>query len=143
MNGDIIANNWALWAAVLPASLAAWSVAALLYRNSRHGQLRCRDRNYRLAQRELEQAGKTVRAAAGRLEKLAAKGDRIRPRHLQEAKEALADAEALQKIMDDKSQVEANHLRKLIYEEFPPDRHANMRAKYLPEDIRKDRPFSF
>ena len=62
---------------------------------------------------------------------------------MSEAKEALQDALALEKIADDKAQVTANQVRRVIFEEFPPTRHEKLRRKYLPEDVRDNRPFSF
>ena len=50
---------------------------------------------------------------------------------------------SLAKIADDKAQVQANHVRRVIFEEFPPSRHEKLRARYLPQDVADKRPFSF
>ena len=69
--------------------------------------------------------------------------DRAKPRHLQEAKEALQDARTLAKIANDKILIAENHVRRVIVEEFPPVRHEAMRQKYLPDAARDKRPFTF
>jgi hypothetical protein len=61
----------------------------------------------------------------------------------QTPREAVQDAEALLKIADDQVLIAENHVRKIIVEEFPPQRHDRMRSKYLPGDRRDARPFSF
>ena len=67
----------------------------------------------------------------------------MKPRIIEEAKGRLADKELLAKRADDRAQVTANQLRKVIYEEFPPTRHETLRARYLPGDVADGRPFSF
>jgi hypothetical protein len=62
---------------------------------------------------------------------------------LQEAKDAVDDANALQKILNDKVMVTENHVRRVIHDEFPPTEHDRLRRKYLPQDIKDERPFSF
>ena len=91
----------------------------------------------------LSSARKSLTSAVDRLEKLERRKEKVRPRVLQEAREAVEDARALEKIMDDRSQVTMNHLRRVIFEEFPPASHERMRAKYLPQDVEDGRPFSF
>ena len=71
------------------------------------------------------------------------KADKVKPRVLQEARNALDDARALQRIMNDRAQVTRNLVRRAIFEEFPPSRHEKLRARYLPEDVESGRPFSF
>jgi hypothetical protein len=36
-----------------------------------------------------------------------------------------------------------NHVRKIIVEEFPPNRHERMRSRYLPGEREDGRPFTF
>ena len=67
----------------------------------------------------------------------------MKPIRLQEATEAVQDAETLLKIADDQVLIAGNHVRKLIVEEFPPKRHDRMRSKYLPGEQKDDKPFSF
>lgn len=143
MNTSLILENWALWAAVPPAAIVVLAVIITLYRRSARGQLARAHRNYRAAEKMLANARKSAQAAARRLEKLESRAEKVRPRTLEEARDAREDGRALEKIADDKVQVMMNHLRRVIFEEFPPARHEQMRAKYLPQDVADGRPFSF
>ena len=51
--------------------------------------------------------------------------------------------DALAKIADDQQLIAMNHVRRIIHDEFPPKQHDKMRARYLPDDIKDKRPFSF
>jgi hypothetical protein len=84
----------------------------------------------------------TVKAEV-RLDSLQQAREKVRPSYLQEAKEALQDARALQKIADDRLLVAENHVRRIILEEFPPIKQHKLRLRYLPADARDPRPFSF
>jgi len=143
MNIDALTDNWALWAATIPALLAAVSLVFILARRSSAGKLRHVLKAHRLAVGELAEARKSAGKAEALVRKLSGRAEKVRPRILEEAKEALADARALLKIADDKEQVAVNHVRRVIYEEFPPTRHEKLRQKHLPQDIRDNRPFSF
>lgn len=68
---------------------------------------------------------------------------RVKPRVLQEAKEAVEDARAMTGILNDKLMVAENNVRRVILDEFPPVRHERMRDKYLPQDEKDTRPTSF
>lgn len=138
-----LAEHWALWIAIIPGALVLVYVFSLLRRRSAGGLLSRAVHDHEISSKELQRARKTVDSATARLEKLSARAGRVKPRILQESKDALEDALALVKIADDKAQVTANHLRRVIYEEFPPSKHEKLRKKYLPEDIRDNRPFSF
>ena len=65
------------------------------------------------------------------------------PMLVQEARDALQDARALQKIADDRLLVAENQVRRIIVEEFPPIKQLRLRRRYLPADVRDPRPFSF
>ncbi len=123
--------------------VVALVVAATLLRRSAHGQLRARRRELEAARRRAQQAERALAAARRKLERLDARADKVRPRSLTEAREAVADAEALAKITSDRVLVSANHLRRVIFEEFPPTRHEALRRRYLPDDGPDSRPFSF
>jgi len=143
METDAILENWALWAAIVPATIVLFAVGIILYRRSASGQLARACRNYRAAEKALSATRKSLSAAKRRLAKLEKRNDRVKPRVLQEAREAVQDYEALEKIADDRSQVMMNHLRRVIFEEYPPATHDKMRRKYLPQDVEDGRPFSF
>ena len=143
MNIGKLQQHWALLAAAVPALIAAVGVLFLIYRRSSRGQLATALKKQRNAEAALARAGKEVRRLGARLEKLRDRSASVKPRALQEAEDALSDARALHKILDDKHQVTTNQLRKVIFEEFPPARHEKLRARYLPKDVEDGRPFSF
>lgn len=137
-----MADNWALWAAAIPAGVGALSIIYLRYRRSPRGQLRSAIRQHRKAIAALDDTKRAIDKARIRQQKLQANADKTRPRLLQEASDALVDAEALNKIATDKILIAANQVRRVIFEEFPPNRHTRLRRKFLPQDIDDDRPFS-
>lgn len=143
MNPDVLRQNWGLAVAALLLAAVGVVVIAALYRRSAHGQLRGRAKDLRAARRRQARAKRAVAAAEARLAKLEARAARVKPRLLTEAKEAVEDARALEKIVGDRVLVAANHLRRVIFEEYPPARHAALRARYLPDDKRETKPFTF
>ena len=143
MNPQSLTENWALWAALLPATMAVAVVAWFVYRRSARGQLRAALKTHRTAELDLARASRSVRGLQGRLQRLMKKVGKVKPRRLQEARDELEDAQALERIMNDKVQVTRNLVRRAIFEEFPPAKHERLRAKYLPEDVESGRPFTF
>lgn len=143
MNADAFSENWALWFAVVPGLIALVLILHYLAGRTARGRLRQVVKAHRRASRELAKTRRLCHQAEARLKKLSARAEKVKPRVLQEAREALQDARSLAKIADDKEQVQANHVRRVIFEEFPPTRHDKLRAKYLPQDIADKRPFSF
>lgn len=143
MDIETLRQNWALWVAAVLATLVAGVVTRAVLRRSARGQLRHAVGVLRQAERESEKAKRSVAAAQRAVEKLAARASSVKPRLLEEAKGALSDAVALEKIADDRVLVAANLLRRVIYEEHPPNMHVSLREKYLPGDGPDDRPFSF
>ena len=69
----------------------------------------------KVARKDLRRLVRKVQRAEKKVRKLAARADRVKPRILQEAKEALEDAEALAKILHDKVMVTENHVRRVIH----------------------------
>jgi hypothetical protein len=67
----------------------------------------------------------------------------VKPVRLQEARDAVQDAGALLKIAEDQVLIAENHVRKIIVEEFPPNRHERMRSRYLPGEREDGKPFTF
>ena len=143
MHADIFANNWALIIAVVPATIALALVTPYLLARTASGQLRKMLAGYRQAQRQLVRAQKNSKQATARARKLASKAGKTRPSLLKKATEAAEDAAALEKIAADKVQVTANHVRKVIHEEFPPTKQQRLRQKYLPQDDADGRPYTF
>ena len=81
--------------------------------------------------------------AKARLEGLAGRSESVKPVRLQEARDALQDAEALLKIARDHVLIAENHVRKIIVEEFPPKHHERLRRRCLPGEDDDSKPFSF
>jgi len=142
MNVQLLAENWALIAAAVPAFLASFILLRHWHGNTASGQLRKVLDGYRRAQKEFRAARKLCKKTTARVGKLSARVGTTKPRHLQEAKEAAEDAKSLEKIASDKVQVAANHVRRVIHEEFPPVRQQQLRERYLPQDIEDGRPFT-
>lgn len=135
--------NWALLAAIVPLSIVIVAIALSSFMRSGKGQLARVNRRHQAAERELHDARRDAEKAAQKLADMESNADKVKPRALQEARDRVADCRALEKILADKVQVTMNHLRRVIFEEFPPTRHEEMRQKYLPQDVEDGRPFSF
>jgi len=95
------------------------------------------------ATKALDDAHAQCKKAERRVKKLVAKVDQTKPRVLEEAKASVRDTQALEKIAADKVMVTANHVRRVIHEEFPPNRHEELRLRYLPDDVQEGQPFRF
>lgn len=143
MSVDWLRQNWGLAAAVVLIALVLVITSHAVYRRSAGGQLAAAARRLRLARREHAKAAARVAGMEARVQKLAAKSQSVKPRVLTEAREALQDARALAKISHDKVLIAANHVRKVIYQEYPPARHDALRRKYLPDDKPDGKPFTF
>jgi hypothetical protein len=57
----------------------------------------------------------------------------VPPKLADAARDALTEAQELQKLIDDQLLIARNNVRLLIVEEYPPKRHDAMRSKYLGE----------
>jgi len=143
MNDAYLANNWALIIAVVVASLAATIIIAVLLRRSARGQLKRVRADLRKALKRNRKATSVVEKCHRRLVKLDANAAKVKPRLLQEAKDALGDARALEKIANDQVLIAGNHVRRVIHEEFPPSQQQKLRDRYLPGEEQDKRPFSF
>lgn len=143
MNADFFSNNWALLLAAVPAFVVVVSVIRQLAIQSGPGQLRSVLADHRSAMKAFDIARAQKAKAERRAEKLNAKAEQTKPRLLQEATDSARDAKSLEKIAADKVLVTANHVRRVIHDEFPPTRHEELRARYLPDDVEEGRPFSF
>ena len=143
MDTNPLLANWALLAAIVPVSIVVVAIVLSSFLRSARGQLSRVNRQHQVAEQAWQAARRDTERAVRKLEKLEAKAETVKPRELQEARDKVADCQSLEKILDDKAQVTMNHLRRVIFEEFPPTRHEEMRAKYLPQDVEDGRPFSF
>jgi len=143
MNDAYLLNNWALGLAVVVISLAAFAIVTVIARRSARVQLRHFCAELRKSRKYHRKAARVVQKCHRRLLKLDANAEKVKPRLLQEAKDALQDARALEKIASDKVLVAGNHLRRVIHEEFPPSQQQKLRDRYMPTEERNKGPFSF
>jgi hypothetical protein len=140
---DQLIQDWALWVAAVPGAMVVVVVTWLLFRKSRYGQLRLALKVHQRSLKDQDRGRRATAKAEALVRKLTAKAEVVKPRVLQEAKEALQDSRALEKIAGDRVQIAANHVRRVIHDEFPPLQHETLRVKYLPQDVRDNRPFTF
>lgn len=140
---EFLQRYWALAGASVLLTAVALKLAYGAFSDSGRGQLLRMVHSHRKQRAAAINAQRVVEKAAARVQKMQSKRDSSKPRHVQEGIEALEDARALKKIADDQLLIAANHVRKVILEEFPPKRHARLRAKYLPEDQPDGKPFTF
>jgi septal ring factor EnvC (AmiA/AmiB activator) len=143
MSNTLLTDNWALALAVIVASPATIVIIAVVLRNSARGRLKRVRADLRKALKSRSKTASTAGKLQRRLAKLDANADKVKPRLLQEAKDALQDARALEKIAHDKVLVAGNHVRRVIHDEFPPSRHQELRDRYMPGFDQDNGPFSF
>ena len=143
MTIDFITRHWSLAAASVLFTAIALFVLVRIYADSARGQLGARVRSLRARYQEVDQAENAVSRAERRLAALGNKADTVKPRHLEEARESLGDAQALLKIAVDQVLIAENHVRKVIVEEFPPNDQEALRNKYLRATDEQGKPFSF
>jgi hypothetical protein len=143
MESEFLVSHWGLLAASLLLIAATLHIALSGWQRSASGQLRQALATMQEQRRVAAKAADVTEKAESRLDSLRQSRDKVRPSYLQEAKEALQDARALQKIADDRLLVAENHVRRIILEEFPPVKQYKLRNRYLPADARDPRPFSF
>lgn len=143
MDLNVLKSNWALVAAAVIGVIIALIVLSQLIRRSAAGQLRKTAQALKRARKDEAKALKAVAKAERNARRLHEKADIVKPRHLQEAKDTLGDAKALAKIANDKVLIAANHVRRVIFEEYPPRKQEMLRKKYLQSEEPDKRPFSF
>jgi len=143
MNLESLQSDWAIWLALAILLIAAAMITPRLLKMTSRSKLSRVFADVKAARKELRKSVRAAKKAGKKLEKLLARADRVKPRVLQEAKESVEDGRALAKILNDKVIVAETHVRRIIYDEFPPEKHERMRAKYLPQDVIDNRPFSF
>lgn len=140
---EFLQRYWALAGASVLLTAVALTLVFRAYSNSGRGQLLRMVHLHQKRRTAARKAKAVAEKAALKVQKLQSKKDSAKPRHVQEGIEALEDARALQKIAEDQLLIAANHVRKVILGEFPPKRHASLRAKFLPEDQPDGKPFTF
>ena len=143
MTVEFLTRNWSLAIASVLLTAIALFVLYRVYSESARGQLRRRLRELASRYREVDRAQRATEKAHRKLQRLGARVDAVKPRHIDEARGALEDARSLLKIAKDQVLIAENHVRKVIVEEFPPQRQKALRERYLRPPDDKTRPFSF
>ena len=143
MDWDILKSNWALAIAAILGAIIALIAAVQLFQRSAPGQLRQTVRALDKARQDEAKTLKSVEKAERISRRLQENAKRAKPRHSQEAKDALSDARALAKIANDKVLIAENHVRRVIHEEYPPVKQEALRKKHLPPQEADRKPFSF
>jgi exonuclease VII small subunit len=143
MNPESLQSDWAMWLALGAIVIAVLVLIPKLLKMTSRSKLKLVVGDVKAARKEFRKVMRKAQKAEKRVEKLLARANRVKPRVLQEAKEAFEDAKALANILHDKVMVAENHVRRVIHDEYPPADHERMRAKHLPQDVTDKRPFSF
>lgn len=143
MDATWLKANWALAVAAAVGIGLSCALAVHAFHRSARGQLRRVRKRLAAERRKHRKAETRVVKAERRKARLERRAERVKPRTLREADEALADARALAKIAGDRVAIAENHVRRVIFEEFPPTRHEQLRSRYLPGRPAADKPFTF
>ncbi|MGI9200159.1 MAG: hypothetical protein ACR2QL_03815 [Woeseiaceae bacterium] len=131
MTLELIIQNWALAVASVLGFAILLFVLSRLYEQSAQGRLGAEAGELQKLQRDLARAEQTLVAAEQRLKSLRGKADSVKPRALSEAEEAVQDASAMQKIIEDQILRTKKRVGDVILEEFSPNRQDVLRTKYL------------
>ena len=133
MTIELVQEYWAL----LIASVLGLTIALYLLYNamkgSRRGRLVQALGHLRQREQALKQAIRATDKAEARYSKLSAKGDSMAPNKVLAAKDAVVAARETQRLLEDQVLVVRNDARKIILEEYPPNRHEAMLRKSLGE----------
>lgn len=143
MTLDFLQQHWALFIAGSLATAVLLFAAWRAWLDSRRGRLAVARKRLRARIREARKIRRAGGRATVRLDRLVSKSDSVRPSRLEEATDAVRDAQALLKIANDQVLIAENHVRKIIVEEFPPKDHERMRSRYLPGEQEDGKPFTF
>ncbi len=134
MSVEILIRNWALVAASILATGILMFVLVRLYRESDRGQLGNRVRVLQGCYKEVARAQKGLDKASERLDELRKKASTVKPRHVEEAGEAVEDALLLLNNANDQVLIAKKNVRELILDEYPPEQQEALRQKYLAAD---------
>ena len=143
MTVDFVTRNWSLVIGSVLLTAIALFVLFRLYTDSARGQLGAQVRALRMRYQDVDKARHMLTRAESRLQKLEGDAASVKPRHVEEAREAVADARALLKIAGDQVLIAENHVRKTIVEEFPPNRQEALRGRFLRSEEEQGKPFTF
>jgi len=143
MNIESLHSDWAVWLALGSLAIAIALMIPILVKRTSRSKLNKVLSDLNETQKELRKTARVSDKAEKKLQRMLANIERVKPRELQEAKDAVDDSKALTKILSDKMMVAQNHVRRVIHDEFPPSKHERLRARYLPQDVEDGRPFQF
>ena len=143
MTAELLKSHWALILAAATGIVLLVLAAGQFVRGSARGKLRRVRRLLAKERRSYRKASVVAARAEHQKSRLLQHAERVRPRILKEAAEALADAKALEKIAADRVLVAENHVRRVILEEFPATEHEKLRGRYLPDRPTDKKPFTF
>ena len=143
MDANFVIRNWALLAAAALLTPVTIVILGQLIGRSATGQLRNTRADLADEKRKHSKTRSATARAEARVDKMLQQQDKVKPRLLQEARDALQDARELEKIAADRVLIAENHVRRVIHEEFPPAKHARLRKRCLPEVTRDRKPFTF
>ena len=132
MNAAFLQSHWALIGGLVLLVAAGFTLVPALYSRTANGQLRSTRAVLEQAINEQKRIRRKVTSLQKQVERMMARGEFVKPRALAEKKEQLEDARSLDKIACDKILVAQNHVRRVIFEEFPPAKHEQLRSKFLP-----------
>ncbi len=131
MSVEFLIRNWALVAASILATGILLFVLVRLYRESDRGQLGNRVRALQDRYKAVARAQKGLDKASERLDGLRENAPTVKPRHVEEAGEAVEDALLLINNANDHVLIAEKNVRELILDEYPPEQHEALRQKYL------------
>ena len=134
MSVEFLIRNWALVVASILATGILMFVLVRLYRESDRGQLGNRVRTLQGSYKEVARAQKGLDKASERLDELRKKASTVKPRHVEEAGEAIEDARMLLNNANDQVLIAEKDVRQLILDEYPPNQQDALRRKYLAAD---------
>ena len=143
MNIESLQSDWAVSLALVSLAIAIALMIPILVKRTSRSKLNKVLSDLEETQKELRKTARVSDKAEKKLQGMLANIERVKPRDLQEAKDAVDDSKALTKILNDKMMVAQNHVRRVIHDEFPPSKHDRLRARYLPQDVEDGRPFQF
>ena len=81
--------------------------------------------------KEVARAQKGLDKVSERLDELRKSASTVKPRHVEEAGEAIEDARMLLNTANDQVLIAEKDVRQLILDEYPPNRQDALRQKYL------------
>ncbi len=134
MTVELIIRNWALVVASILGTGILLFVLTRLYQESDLGRLGNLVRELQGRYKDVARAQRVLDKAAERLDELRESAPTVKPRHVEEAGEAMEDARSLLSTANDQVLIAEKNVRQLILDEYPPNQQDALRRKYLNAD---------